>query len=606
MVYIFVYMCIFILYVFCILLLCLYIYIKYNEYIFRNDYIAWETKNSAQLAQSFKDKFYHEHGLAVNYYRERKRYYRGISFNNLLIKCSYISNSKYSIMKQDRDYNQIMLWEKLIDFELKNKQNVPNNVFLPRMEYIFKKALMVIRNYPDIWFMYIDFTKKYYNKNINNIERISKIYIDACKTLPDCVLLHLNYCDYIELNTNYFKNKNKAKNYYLQLIAFVEHQLAKMAKAKDKKKKKSKEEKKDDDDLPNIVVTKLANLENIEQYSLVYIGYMHYLSRNEGQQAARGFFLKAVTNPNTMFYQMFIAQAVMELYVHDDATAALKIFQNGYDSFKHVPKYQHSYIQFLMKSGRLKDSIIDKSKLPNLDQIFHSVLPELNRNNIACSNIWDQYIQYRKRDKKLIALYTAEMDRKGALKTTRVADMIYMANKYAFMDTLPCSQAYYDTLIRANNKISHINGINKTIINRSHNNSVIGDIKSDINNGRHKSNKSSNINVGNNNKNNNRDSSPWMSNIYQNNNEMSYVEPDINELMAYKPGVRFFNLIGDDNDEDNLTLNEINTKTPKNLLKLLNNLPKPQLTQLIKINNIPHIVDVESLITSIQLNTLFD
>lgn len=201
--------------------------------------------------------------MTKDIYRERRKYYRGISLNHLLIKSSYLNNNSYSTIKQDRDYNQIILWYNLIEYELKNKQNLTVNRFLSRIEYTFKKAMMVIRNYPDIWLMYIDFKKKYYIKE-PQWRNILPVYQQACKTLPKCLFLHLEYCEYLELNKNIIpKEIESPNNYYTQLLNTIDNILIKIHGNNHNK-------------------INIENLEKHKQYSLVFISYLHYKLRNEG------------------------------------------------------------------------------------------------------------------------------------------------------------------------------------------------------------------------------------------------------------------------------------------------------------------------------------
>lgn len=58
---------------------------------------------------------------------------------------------------QIRDYRQVLLWQRLLHYELGNPLRLDPSVFKARMTYHFKQGLCILRFYPEVWNAYASF-----------------------------------------------------------------------------------------------------------------------------------------------------------------------------------------------------------------------------------------------------------------------------------------------------------------------------------------------------------------------------------------------------------------------------------------------------------------
>ena len=98
------------------------------------EYISWEKSGSTQLAQAYYDKLKHTHELTKQCYLERRRWKKGILLNLHVVP----SHNKHA---QERNYQQIQLWKRFIEFELSNKQNLSKAEMLRRMELTYRQLM---------------------------------------------------------------------------------------------------------------------------------------------------------------------------------------------------------------------------------------------------------------------------------------------------------------------------------------------------------------------------------------------------------------------------------------------------------------------------------
>merc|ERR1719206_1464486 len=153
-----------------------------------DEYLAWEGSLNAQLAMAFKDKLWTVHERAKQVQMERKRRRRGL----LMHVHSVPSTAQHA---QERNYQQIQLWRRAIDFELENQEELGKTDLWRRMEFTFRQALMCLALFPDIWLMYIEWTQR--NRGV---ERTQSVYKQCLQRLPDCLLIHFKYLEFLEIH----------------------------------------------------------------------------------------------------------------------------------------------------------------------------------------------------------------------------------------------------------------------------------------------------------------------------------------------------------------------------------------------------------------------
>eukprot|EP01084_Bolivina_argentea_P134182 236730_1 len=514
-----------------------------------DEYIQWESSLNTQLASAYHDKFKHLHESTKLIYLERKRWRRGI----LLYIHTVPSNNQHA---QERNYQQIQLWKRFIDFELLNKQNINKIDLWRRMEFTFRQSLMTMSLFPDIWLMYIEWTKKNRGK-----DRTLLIYKQCLQRIPNCLLIQFKYLEFLEKHYT-VKETDEA---YLNLLNVM----------------------------PN--------------NTLVYIQYLYFLRRCKTIPAARNFFIQTISSNTCKFWQLYVAEGYIEEYMNNDSACAARIFQNGFKYFKDAPEFVICYCEFLMNKK-------DENSKNELQQIFEHILPQLNPKNISTKEIWKLYIKFNRRQSDLNALHLVENRRNNEQHCNRIEILLNSISRFTFLDLLPVSKQYRDTLIHAkqtsqrkqsqklNQKLQSMNIINPAIINN------IKQIKQKnyLTQSKIKINVFKNKYIENN-------QFIDMTGFIDDNGEIIHdniTMPNMKELLAFRPGVRFLQRINDDNDNDNENENEnddneneneikLTDSLPPKIKELLDKLPPPQHTQLLKLDKIKNtlMIDIDAFIT---------
>lgn len=173
-----------------------------------NDYKIWEQKYAPRLASQLILKLRPNFDRAKQLYCEWNDYRRGIRFH--LHAVPVINDVRITQIH----CTQIALWRDLISWEMKNYSKNPVRKYLERVTLVFKQALMVLRLYPDIWLMFIEFAKKFPNSKNEDLN-VKKLFKTAVQTVSKCVLLRILYCEYLE-----FTNAKEVNTLSIALLLF--------------------------------------------------------------------------------------------------------------------------------------------------------------------------------------------------------------------------------------------------------------------------------------------------------------------------------------------------------------------------------------------------
>ena len=375
--------------------------------------------------------------------------------------------------------------------------------------------------------------------------------------------------------------------------------------------------------------------------TLVHIQYLYFLRRCKSKEAARSFFIKTITANQNKFWQLYVAMGDIEENVNNDTACAQRIFQNGFKYFKEKPEFVVCYAQFLMNKK-------DANSKNILKEIFETILPGLDPKNKETQKIWKLYIKFQQRLSDLNLLHQVEEKRNNEQHCNRIEKLLHSIDRFTYLDLLPVSKQYRDTLIHAKQtsqrKVSQkLNAIQTNILNH-HNNTNINNhyiqnrlqrIKKKRASSRIKINAfSMNDDIENqensNNNNNNNDSdmnTPFvdmttfiddtnLANISNKNQDSNSITmPDLGQLSAFRPGIRFLQNLNDDEDddeedeeddddeedEDDDIMNQLKESLPPKLKELLLKLPPPQHTQLLKLDKHTTMIDIDSFLTMMKL-----
>ncbi|ETO20249.1 hypothetical protein RFI_16968 [Reticulomyxa filosa] len=415
--------------------------------------------------------------------------------------------------RQDRNYQQVQLWERLVEFERSNPQTLEQKELLSRLEFTFRQALMATRNYPDIWslffflflflLLYVDFEMNSWN----SIERTEKVFEHALQAIPDCVLLHLVYADFLELNKS-TEQSSKAKQLLIQNTT--------------------------------------KNVQSINPLTFVY--YFLFLRRTQGKDATREFFVGCV---KLKLYPLYMVAASVEETINNDKDAAYRILTRGWKDFSSVLEYGYAYLKFLLA--------YPNAKKEEIEHVFEEVLPlvderesqssENSLKTVLHAQIYDLFIKFRQRELNLRSIEGSQQLRDEKLRSNRIEKLLHRIDRYSFGHLLPVGESYKLTLLRALQNVSN---------NTSNETTQIGI--------RRKSEKMEHI-----------------------------INPDVTQLIAFRPGIRFLTRLDDNdnskidtldsNDEMQRLLNQINC--PEAIRELLQLLPAPHQTQLLALPSIP-------------------
>eukprot|EP00483_Globobulimina_turgida_P003984 UN03992 len=125
-----------------------------------------------------------------------------------------------------------------------------------------------------------------------------------------------------------------------------------------------------------------------------------------------------------------------------DSACAFRIFQNGFKYFKDKPEFVICYVEFLMNKK-------DENSKNELQQIFENILPQLNPKNNDTKKIWKLYIKFMQRSCDLNALHIVCEKRNNEQHCNRIQRLLNSIERFTFLDLLPVSKQYRDTLIHA-------------------------------------------------------------------------------------------------------------------------------------------------------------
>eukprot|EP01083_Nonionella_stella_P030207 82868_1 len=509
-----------------------------------DDYISWEKSLNPQLAQAFYDQLKHHQELTKRCYLDRKRWRRGI----LLHIHTVPSNNQHA---QERNYQQIQLWKRFIDYELLNKQNLNTTDLWRRMEFTFRQSLMTMSLFPDIWLMYIEWTQT----NRGNM-RTQLVYKQCLQRIPNCLLIQFKYLEFVE-----------------------KHQSVKEADA-----------------------AYLDLLQHNPDNTLVYIQYLYFLRRCQSTAAARNFFIQTIQTNASKFWQLYVALGYIEEHMNNDGACAQRIFENGFKYFKDKPEFVICYVQFLMNKK-------DQQSKNELRQIFDNILPQFSANHKDAKEIWKMYIKFEQRSCDLQQLHMVEEKRNNEQHCNRIEILLNSIERFSFLDLLPVSQQYRDTLIHAKQttqrkKTQKLNAMHSNVMGQNAGNlhRSYSDLKE-----RQRRKHPSRIKI-----------HAFQYNTYDDEDTVnapfvdmsSHIQgkggmltmPDLEQMVAFRPGIRFLQKLCDDEQKDEGK----GDKSAKNVLppkikELLEKLPPPQHTQLLRVDKTTSMVDIESFLTFMKL-----
>lgn len=274
------------------------------------------------------------------------------------------------------DLHQARLWKQLIEFEKSNPQDLDEDKLVARVAFTFNQALVALYHYPEIWHQAAQ-----YQLSIGQVEAAKRLYAMALGVLPNCLLIHFQFCDFLELH-NFGAEADTVYRNLTQQFA---------------------------------------------QNELVWIQYMYFARRVHGAQSGRKVFFKA-RKQATATYHIYIAAAQLEYYVNKDPQVARNIYELGYHQFERNPVFLRHYVNFLYhQSG--EDS--------HMRVLFEKILANLPP--AQSLELWNQFLQFETVCGNLEPSYKLQTRRAAKFPGMDPSGILGSVQRYRFLDLWPCS-----------------------------------------------------------------------------------------------------------------------------------------------------------------------
>ncbi|GLB33223.1 putative suf-domain-containing protein [Lyophyllum shimeji] len=282
-------------------------------------------------------------------------------------------------------------WEESNPLELEEKDKA---VLISRIQNVYRKAVIRMRYYTEIWFMAYTWTN-----SVGKHDEALAILRAGMEANPSSFLLTFAYAEALEarkefeevhhvfdkflavLRTNLeaLEERSKATDTSLSSNGFVTAAAATttVTEGGTQSTSSSFNTQVSEDKPPK--TSELA--ERRTEYGLAYIVYMRFGRRAEGVKSSRAIFGKARKDRWTP-WEVYEAAALMEYHCSDDKSVASRIFEKGLDLFGDEIEYVLRYLGFLI-------SINDENNARALfERVIGTFPPERAR------PLWERWARY--------------------------------------------------------------------------------------------------------------------------------------------------------------------------------------------------------------------
>lgn len=344
-----------------------------------HEYEQFENEFAKPMAKQVLSENMPRYKLAWTKYKEKKNIREGLLLNMLARPPSGL----------DKEEQQKKIWRHLIAFEKRNTQRLSIEEVRQRVMFTYEQALLCLYHYPEIWYEAAMYLASY-----SAHDEASRMFERAVKALPDNILIHFAYADYEETK----KNFDKAAQIYEDLMKH-------------------------------------------RQDSIVTIQYQKFVRRRFGVDRARQVFIQAIKNEKCT-YHVYVASALMEFQVNDNAPVAVKVFERGLKnpSFMNEPAYILQYLKLL-------EHMNDRN---NTRVLFKKVLGSMPKDKSL--EIWNKYLEFEYGEGDPNVINEVEASKSEAIsedqQSYKVPDKKYIdiVNRFKFMDLWPCTTQEIETM----------------------------------------------------------------------------------------------------------------------------------------------------------------
>lgn len=212
------------------------------------------------------------------------------------------------------------------------------------------------------------------------------VYLRALNVLPSSLLLHFQFCDFLELGGNH----EEADAIYKKLI-------------------------------------------ETKPEPLVWIQYIFFSRRIYNIHGARKIFFKARKSLNCT-YHVYVAAALLEYYVNKDESVSKAIFELGLKRYSQEPSFLLQYIQFL----QYKNDEGDMKDLFNKIESSNKYIP---------LEMWNLFVKYDKLSNNyegVKSLLSKKLESFRDLDPTGIHNIV---QRFKFLDLWPCTNEELRTFV---------------------------------------------------------------------------------------------------------------------------------------------------------------
>ncbi|KAI0711702.1 hypothetical protein C8Q76DRAFT_623595 [Earliella scabrosa] len=222
-------------------------------------------------------------------------------------------------------WRQYLLWEESDPLEL---GQISQQAYLDRVRHAYRKAMVRMRYYPEIWFMAHVWASK-----VGNSDEGVTFLVEGLRASPGSYLLNFALAETLEMQGNC----PEARTVFKKFLAIVRDDVAAVTS----------------DSKSNTVMLKEVCI----HYGVGWIMYIRFLRRTQGLKSAREAFAIAQADP-LIPWQVYEAMGLMEYHCNpeDAPRQAIATFEQGLTSFGDDAAYVLRYLEFLLSINHDDDA----------------------------------------------------------------------------------------------------------------------------------------------------------------------------------------------------------------------------------------------------------
>ncbi|KAJ3999710.1 hypothetical protein F5050DRAFT_880660 [Lentinula boryana] len=353
-----------------------------------SDYEAFEVKLNRITAKKFMSELSPAYMQARSVGRDLTKHVAGLYpaeaplTTNSKLELSLPTVPSFSISERQLvgKWKAYLKWEESnpLVIEEKDKKDLHS-----RIQLVYRKALVRMRFYPEIWFMAYNWMN-----SIGKHDEALTLLKSGLEANSSSFLLNFAYSEALEIKKDYVQVHTTYTDFLQVQKGPLEQLQERIEQEKEKGKHQADEidEISTDPDLLNSSESLLSVLnsdfeDRKKEYALTYIMYMRFARRAEGVKASRTLFGKARRDKYAS-WEVYEAGALMEYHTTQDKEVATRIFEAGMAQHADEKEFVLRYLTFLI-------SVNDEN---NARALFERVIQTFTAEESR--PIWERWARY--------------------------------------------------------------------------------------------------------------------------------------------------------------------------------------------------------------------